>query len=256
MTQSTDLSFAGKRVLIAGASRGLGRAAALAMAKAGARIALGGRDEAALASVLADLPGAGHAAFAADLSTTEGVARWAEQAQVALGGVDVLLVTLTAGASGRSDREFRASFETDLMAPIRLLEACRDSLMTSRGAALFCSSRTARGHLPQTMAYGAAKIGLEYAVTCLAADLVDKGVRVNAIAPGSTRFDGGFWDRAETEVPELYQRTLAALPAGRLGAAEDILPPLMFLCSDAARWITGQTLLVDGGQTLAADRPT
>ncbi len=248
-----ELSFAEKRVLIAGASRGLGRVAARAMASAGARVALGSRDDAALQALLSDLPGTGHFAASADLATAAGCADWAGRAQAALGGVDVLLVTVTAGATGRSDDDFRASFETDLMAPVRLVEACRDALVASQGAVLVCSSRTARGHVPQTMAYGAAKLGLEHVVTCLAAEFADRAVRINAIAPGSTRFDGGFWDQAETERPDLYQRTLAKLPAGRLGTAADILPSVLFLCSDSARWITGQTLLVDGGQTLATD---
>ncbi len=248
-----ELSFAEKRVLIAGASRGLGRVAARAMASAGARVALGSRDDAALQAVLSGLPGTGHFAASADLATAAGCADWAGRAQAALGGVDVLLVTVTAGATGRSNDDFRASFETDLMAPVRLAEACRDALVASQGAVLVCSSRTARGHVPQTMAYGAAKLGLEHVVTCLAAEFADRAVRINAIAPGSTRFDGGFWDRAETERPDLYRRTLAKLPAGRLGTAADILPSVLFLCSDSARWITGQTLLVDGGQTLATD---
>lgn len=253
MVLSQDQSFAGKRVLIAGASRGLGRETARAMAAAEAHLALGSRDDVALQAVLSDLPGTGHFAASADFSTAQGCKDWAGRAQTALGGVDVLLVTVTAGAADRTEDNFRASFETDLMAPIRLIEACRDGLLASRGAVLVCSSRTARGHVPQTMAYGAAKVGLEHAVTCLAAEFADKAVRINAIAPGSTRFDGGFWDWAETERPDLYRRTLEKLPAGRLGTADDILPAVMFLCSDAARWITGQTLLVDGGQTLATD---
>lgn len=251
MTQSDDLSYAGKRVLIAGASRGLGRVAAVAMAARGARVALGARDQGALKTLLAEMLGAGHFAAPVDYSDAAASADWAGRAQAALGGVDVLLVTVTAGAAGRSEDDFRASFETDLMTPIRLVEACRDALLHSKGAVLACSSRTARGHVPQTMAYGAAKAGLEHAVACLAADLVAGGVRVNAIALGSTRFDGGFWDRARTERPDLYRSTLARLPAGRFGTADDIMPSVLFLCSDAARWITGQTVLVDGGQTLA-----
>ncbi|MBX3529023.1 MAG: SDR family oxidoreductase [Rhizobiaceae bacterium] len=251
-------AFAGRRVLIAGASSGLGKAAARAFAAAGARLALGARRGDAIAALAEKLDG-DHIWQAADLSDAGEAKRWAGDAIAALGGVDVLVVTLSAGRPSSEETDFRASFETDLMAPLRLLDLCRDGLAASRGAAVFCSSRTAHGYTPQTAAYGAAKAGLEYAVRCAAADLVRHGVRVNALAPGSTLFEDGFWARCETERPDLWKRTIAALPAGRLGTAEDLVPPLLFLCSDAARWITGQTLLADGGQTLAPfvsfDRP-
>jgi 3-oxoacyl-[acyl-carrier protein] reductase len=250
--------FAGRRVLIAGASSGLGKAAARAFSAAGARLALGARRADAIAALAGEL-GSGHFWQAADLSEADAAKGWVENATAALGGVDVLVVTLTAGSPASGEDDFRASFETDLLAPVRLAELCRDQLAASRGAVLFCSSRTAHGFAPQTVAYGAAKAGLEYAVGCLAAGYVRHGVRVNALAPGSTLFEEGFWARCKSERPELWKRTIAALPAGRLGNAEDLLPPLLFLCSDAARWITGQTLLVDGGQTLAPfvsfDRP-
>src|SRR5690606_39121375 len=132
-----------------------------------------------------------------------------------------------------------------------LLDACRDALIESRGAAIFCSSRLAWEHWPNNAAYGAAKKALEYALRCAAADLAPKGVRVNAIAPGSTMTEGGFWDRASRDNPALVERTIAKQPAGRLGTPADIIPAMLFLGSDAAAWITGQTLLVDGGQTLA-----
>lgn len=243
-------AFEGRRVLIAGASGGLGKAAARAFAAAGARLALGARRGDEIAALAAELDGE-HFQRAADLTDAGEAADWAAASVEALGGADVLLVTLTAGRPASSESDFRASFETDLMAPVRLLELCRDALAASRGAALFCSSRTAHGYAPQTMAYGAAKAGLEYSVRCLAADLARDGVRVNALALGSTLFEGGFWARCETERPELWSRTIATLPAGRLGTADDIVPAALFLCSDAARWITGQTLLADGGQTLA-----
>lgn len=253
-----DGGFSGRRVLVAGASSGLGKAAARAFAAAGARVALGARRGEVIAA-LADELGGGHFWRAADLSDADAAKRWAGDAIAALGGVDVLVVTLSAGRPSSDEDDFRASFETDLMAPLRLLALCRDGLVAARGAALFCSSRTAHGYVPQTMAYGAAKAGLEYAVRCAAADLVRHGVRVNALAPGSTLFEDGFWARCEAERPDLWRRTIAALPAGRLGVAEDLVEPLLFLCSDAARWITGQTLLADGGQTLAPfvsfDRP-
>ena len=244
-------SLAHKRVLIAGASRGLGLTAAMAFADAGARVALGGRNGRTLADAASRLAGSGHFHAPANLSDKAEAEDWVGRAISALGGVDVLLVTLTAGSADSGEDDLRASFETDLLAPVRLLSACRAGLAEARGAALFCSSRTAQSFFPRTMAYGAAKAGLEYAVRCLAADTVHDGIRVNALAPGSLHLEAGFWDRCRQDDPGLWQRTLASLPSGRLGTAEDVLPAILFLCSDAARWITGQTLLADGGQMLA-----
>ena len=244
-------SYAGKRVLLAGASRGLGKAAAEAFAAAGARLALGARRGEQLAQVAEGLSGAGHVHHAADFASQDACRDWAKRSQQALGGVDLLVVTLTAGAAQSGVEDYAASFHVDLMAPLILLEACREGLIEAKGAALFCSSRTAAEYWPGTAAYGTAKKGLEYALKCAAADLASKGVRVNAIAPGSTLTEGGFWDRASHENPALWERTIAKQPAGRLGTPADIIPAMLFLGSDAAAWITGQTLLVDGGQTLA-----
>jgi len=244
-------SYAGKRVLLAGASRGLGRAAAQAFAAAGARLALGARRAEQLSQVADSLSGTGHVHHAADFASRDACRDWAKRSQEALGGVDLLVVTLTAGAAQSRVEDYAASFEIDLMAPLILLDACREGLIEAKGAALFCSSRTATEYWPGTAAYGTAKSGLEYALKCAAADLAPKGVRVNAIAPGSTMTEGGFWDRASRDNPALVERTIAKQPAGRLGTPADIIPAMLFLGSDAAAWITGQTLLVDGGQTLA-----
>lgn len=250
MAMGIGPEFRGRRVLIAGASRGLGHAAARHLAAQGARLALGARDGAALRALAGETGGLAFAA-AVDLADPAATAGFAARALDALGGLDALIVTATAGRPDSAEADFAASFAVDLAAPLRLFAACRPALAASRGAAVFCSSRSAHSPFPRTMAYGSAKAALEYATRCLAADTAREGIRVNAIAPGSTRFAGGFWDRCETENPALWHGTRAGLPAGRLGTAEDILPPLLFLCSDAARWITGQTLLVDGGQTLA-----
>jgi 3-oxoacyl-[acyl-carrier protein] reductase len=81
--------------------------------------------------------------------------------------------------------------------------------------------------------------------------LAAKKIRVNAIAPGSIEFPGGMWENRKTSNPQLYNAVLRSIPWGRLGHPEEVANAALFLCSDAASWVTGQTLTVDGGQTLA-----
>lgn len=239
----------GKRILIAGASRGLGAAAARDFAQAGARLALGARDAEALARLAAERPQIAYHA-ACDFTDPKALAQWVNGAEAALGGIDALLVTLTAGRSDSGGEDFDASYALDLRAPLLLFNACRAALIRAQGAVLFCSSRTVQTANPRTMAYGTAKAGLEYAVRCLAAELAADGVRVNAVAPGSTLTPDGFWARQQAANSPLWQQTLQAMPQRRLASPEDILAPMRFLLSDGARWITGQSLLIDGGQTL------
>jgi 3-oxoacyl-[acyl-carrier protein] reductase len=80
--------------------------------------------------------------------------------------------------------------------------------------------------------------------------LAPKRIRVNAIAPGSIEFPGGIWDRRKTSQPQLYNAILDSIPSGRLGHPEEVANVAVFLCSPAASWVTGQTLIVDGGQML------
>lgn len=102
----------------------------------------------------------------------------------------------------------------------------------------------------RTPPYGAVKAALiEYTQTQAKA-LASKGIRVNCIAPGSIYFEGGTWGNAKTKNPQLYQKTLESIPSGRFGTPEEIAQVGLFLVSDLASWVTGQTIAVDGGQLL------
>lgn len=244
------MDLKGKRLLIAGASRGLGAAAVGAFAQAGASLAIGARDGEALGRVAqAHQAVCWHAPC--DFTSETEIRDWVSQAVGRLGGIDGLLVTVTAGRSASTVDDLDASYASDFKAPILLLRACLPDLRQNRGAALFCSSRTAHMPAPQTLAYGSAKAALEYATRCLAAETVADGVRVNAFALGSTLTEDGFWASQRNANTTLWRQTLQKMPQGRMGAPEDILAPMSFFLSDASRWITGQTLLIDGGQTLS-----
>ena len=105
---------------------------------------------------------------------------------------------------------------------------------------------------PRAAAYSTAKAALNYYTLTLATELAREKIRVNAIAPGSIEFPGGLWEQRRTQEPALYARIRERIPFGEFGAVEDIANAAVFLASPAARWITGQILAVDGGQSLGA----
>jgi 3-oxoacyl-[acyl-carrier protein] reductase len=104
----------------------------------------------------------------------------------------------------------------------------------------------------RTTPYGAVKAALVQYTSTQAATFARKGVRVNGVAPGSIEFPGGSWERRKTENPKLYNSVLASIPFGRLGKPEEVADVVLFLASPMANWITGQTLIVDGGQLLGS----
>lgn len=234
-----------KRILIAGASRGIGRALAVHLARQGARLAIGARDGEALRSLAQAHP---QIAFHenVDLTDPTAAASWTQKAIAALGGLDGLLVTVTAGRSASEVVDMDLSYQLDWRAPVLLYRAAAPALAEKGGSVVLFSSRSAHQPDPQTLAYGSAKAALEFSTRALAVQGKDKSIRVNVIAPGSILTDDGFWQGEKARNSPLWHKT-----APHIGLPEHITGPVEFLLSDAARWLTGQVILVDGGQTLS-----
>jgi 3-oxoacyl-[acyl-carrier protein] reductase len=249
-----QIRFDGKRVVVAGGSRGIGRAIALGFAATGASVSICARGEAALRETERELVAAGagkvHAAVC-DLADGDAVRGYVAAAAAALGGIDVLVNN--ASGFGRSDDEagWAASISVDLMATVRASQTAMPHLLASRGSIVHISSISGLTPSVRTPPYGAVKAALIQYTLTQAAALAAQGVRVNCVAPGSIEFPGGVWDQARQHNPKLYQGILASIPSGRMGTAEEVANVVMFLASDAARWVTGQTIAVDGGQMLS-----
>ncbi|MBN6152825.1 SDR family oxidoreductase [Xanthomonas sp. AmX2] len=251
MTDSPD--FAGYRVLVAGGSRGIGLAIAEAFARRGAALSICARGAAQLEQAADALAAHGPRVHAqpCELADAAQIQAWVAAAANALNGIDVVVNNASGYGNGSDDASWQAGFDVDLMAAVRCNRAALPALRASgRGCILNISSINALRPTPRVPAYSAAKAALNYYTATLAAELARDRIRVNAIAPGSIEFPGGLWDRRRQHEPELYRHIRASIPFGGFGTVEDIAQAALFLASAQARWITGQVLAVDGGQSL------
>ncbi|GIH74798.1 oxidoreductase [Planobispora longispora] len=249
--QAFDLS--GKKALVTGASRGIGRAIAVAFAQAGADVALVSRSAESLAGSAGEVEAHGRKAVVvpADLTDRDAAARAVEQAVESLGHVDV--VVNNAGGSN-----FMVPFkDLRLSGWDKLMKLNLDSAMTvchavaphllerGSGSVINVASVAAKG-APFLAAYAAAKAGLVALTKSLALEWAGNGVRVNALCPGWTATD---LNRNLWEDPASSQATVQTVPMRRWGTPEEMAHPAIFLASEASAYVTGQVLFVDGGVT-------
>ena len=248
-----NIAFPGKNVLVAGGSRGIGRSIALGFAAAGANVSICARGAEALSQTERELRSHGSKVHAAvcDLADGAAVTCYVNEAAAALGGIDVLVNN--ASGFGHTDDEagWQVSIDVDLMASVRASIAALPFLERAGGGSIIhISSIAGLRSSARFPPYGAVKAALIQYTRNQALRYAPKKIRVNSVAPGSIEFPGGVWDVARRDDPALYQRVLGGIPSGRLGRPEEIANVVLFLTSDAASWITGQTIVADGGQTL------
>jgi len=247
----------GKTALITGASRGIGRAIAVAFADAGADVALVARSADGLAETAEAVTAAGRKAFViqADVTSYDAVADAVAAAIEQLGSLDI--VVNNAGGSNFMVpfRDLRLSgwdklIQLNLSSAVYVCHAAAGHLLDrGRGSVINVASVAGVAASPTMSPYGAAKAGLISLTQSLAVEWAPGGVRVNALCPGwtATALNRTLWDD-----PVLGPATIATTPMGRWASAEEMAGPAVFLASDASSYMTGQALVVDGGQTASA----
>ncbi len=249
-----QMNLSGKRVVVAGGSKGIGRSIALGFADAGAAVSICARGRAALDKTSAEIVSRGVKAHAGecDLADKDAIATYIAAAADSLGGIDILVNNASGFGATDDETGWAKSLDIDVMATVRASHAAIPFIeKASGGAILNISSISGFRASTRTAPYAAVKAALINYTMSQALMLAPKRIRVNAIAPGSIEFPGGMWDDRKTSNPKLYNAILRSIPWGRLGRPEEIANAALFLCSDAASWVTGQTLTVDGGQMLA-----
>jgi 3-oxoacyl-[acyl-carrier protein] reductase len=216
-------------------------------------VAVCARGEAALQKIreeLTEYDGAYYVAVC-DVGRSDSLTAFIEAAQATLGGIDVLVNCASAFATTDDDAGWSASIAVDLMGSVKASQAALPFLKaSSRPSIINMSSIAALQATYKRPAYGAMKAALVHQTASNAKLLAPHGIRVNCVIPGSTDFEGGIWQRIRGADPTEYEATRGSIPLGRFATPEDIAKVVFFLASPDAGWITGQSIVVDGGQTL------
>jgi 3-oxoacyl-[acyl-carrier protein] reductase len=253
-----DLGLKGKVAIISGASRGIGLAIAHGLAEEGCRLLICARGQEALENAVSSLRQHGGAVHGVALDITDADAGnlLASTAIDHYGAIDILVANAGGNRRGQfedtTDQDWEDILQLNLTSHLRTARAVIPAMKSSDAASIiFISSifgREAGG--AGLSIYNTTKSALISAAKIMAIELGASGIRVNSVAPGSIRFDGGSWDRRCKEDPEGMEQFIAEnIPMGRFGSAEEVADVVTFLSSKRASWVSGSCITVDGVQS-------
>jgi NAD(P)-dependent dehydrogenase (short-subunit alcohol dehydrogenase family) len=255
------MAFSRKVIVVTGASSGIGRATAEAFARAGGAVVLVGRSDQGLGDVERTILEEGGRARAcpADLTDDHAPDRIVAAAVEGFGGLDVLVNAAGIIASGTLETTDDAAWDLmmalNLRAPFRLMRAAAPHLRVRKGSVVNVSSVNGLRAFPGVLAYCVSKAGVDHLTRCAALEMAPYGVRVNAVNPGVTVTNlhkrGGM---DETAYAAFLERSKTTHPLGRAGEADEVASLILFLASDRAANMTGETIPIDGGRHLTCLR--
>jgi 3-oxoacyl-[acyl-carrier protein] reductase len=254
MEATMDLGLKSKNALVTGGSKGIGLAIAELFATEGANVAICARGAEDVGKAVKALAAKGVTAWgrAIDVADPEALKGWVEGAASEFGGIDSLVCNVSALAVGDTADTWEKSFRTDMMHTVNAVAAAMPYLETSRSASIAVVSSVSGFEVDFAAgSYGAIKAALIHYAKGLSSQLVAKGIRVNAVSPGNTYFEGGIWHNIEKGMPELFKTAMSLNPTGRMGTAEEVAVGVVFLASPLASRISGTNLIIDGALTKA-----
>jgi len=254
-----DLRLKGKKAIVTGASRGIGRAIAETLADEGVDVAICARGQGGVDEVVEALLAKGVKAFGAAVDIGDGPAlrAWVTEAANRLGGLDILVSNASALTRGAGEADWKQMYDVDVMGAVRALEAARPFLETAgaeRGDAAFViTSSVSAVETSAPSAYGAMKAALIHFAKGVAREGARRHLRCNVVSPGTVYFKGGVWGNAEEQAPDFFKTMIARNPTGRMGTPEEIAAAAVFLASPVSAFTTGINMVVDGGITQRAN---
>ena len=248
-----DLGLKGKKAIVTGGTRGIGRAIADLLVAEGCDVAVCARTPAQVESAVAAFKarGVNAAGEAFDVADGDALEAFVNRMAETLGGLDIFVSNISGAMGGGNDpASWRQAVDVDILSTVRGCEAAVPHLEKSGAGALVVIGTVSSVEISgPRRPYNAVKGALPPYVKGLARDLAAKNVRANLVSPGSIYFEGGVWNMIQNAMPAMYEATLARNPMGRMGRPDEVADAAVYLASPRASFVTGSNLICDGGIT-------
>lgn len=247
-----DLGLKGKKAVVLGGTRGIGRSIADTLAGEGADVAVCARNADQVADTVAALNGMGVNATGASVDISDGAAlkAWVTKAGETLGGIDILVSNAGAMAQGGDPASWTQNFNVDVLGAVNAFDAAKPFLQAAAGkngdAAFVLIASISAATADNSSSYGPMKAALIHMAKGLAREHAKIGLRVNVVSPGMVYFEGGVWNMVEQGNPDFFKKAVARNPTGRCATPQEIADAAVFLASPKSSYTTGSNLIVDG----------